>query len=104
MVDIVHLSVPIGGGAIAYTVYGLLNVVNTVTSQYVIKMSYSKDKVINCLLSNFYSLKELIYMEQFTNKSIKWHIYRFYLQIKDHWNINLRSEFFERVNLFLFRL
>lgn len=44
MVDIVHLSVPIGGGAIAYTVYGLLNLVNTVTSQYVIKMSYSKDK------------------------------------------------------------
>jgi hypothetical protein len=83
MVDIVHLSVPIGGGAIAYTVYGLLNLVNTVTSQYVIKMSYSKDKVINCLLSNFYSLKELIYMEQFTNKSIKWHIYRFYLLIKD---------------------
>jgi len=43
--DIIHLSVPIGGGAIAYTVYGLLNYVNTYTSQYVIKMSYSKDKV-----------------------------------------------------------
>lgn len=45
-VDILRLSVPVGCGAIAYTVYGLLNYTNAITSQYVVKMSYSKDKVI----------------------------------------------------------
>jgi hypothetical protein len=45
-VDILRLSVPVGMGAIAYTVYGLLNYTNSMTSQYVVKMSYSKDKVI----------------------------------------------------------
>ena len=72
MVDIVHLSVPIGAGAIAYTVYGLLNLVNTISSQYVIKMSYSKDKVLFFLFRNFFLLKELIYMELYMKKFIKW--------------------------------
>lgn len=44
-VDILRLSIPIGMGAIAYTVYGLLNYVNSIANQYVVKMSYSKDKV-----------------------------------------------------------
>jgi hypothetical protein len=33
-------------GAIAYTVYGLLNYTNTIANQYIVKMSYSKDKVL----------------------------------------------------------
>jgi hypothetical protein len=44
-VDILRLCIPVGTGAIAYTVYALLNYTNTVTSQYIVKMSYSKDKV-----------------------------------------------------------
>jgi hypothetical protein len=44
-VDILRLSVPVGMGAIAYTVYGLMNYTNTICNQYVVKMSYSKDKV-----------------------------------------------------------
>lgn len=44
-VDILRLSVPVGMGAIAYTVYGLLNYTNSIANQYVVKMSYSKDKV-----------------------------------------------------------
>lgn len=44
-VDILRLSVPVGVGAIAYTVYGLMNYTNTICNQYVVKMSYSKDKV-----------------------------------------------------------
>lgn len=44
-VDILRLSIPIGMGAIAYTVYGLLNYTNAIANQYVVKMSYSKDKV-----------------------------------------------------------
>jgi hypothetical protein len=43
-VDILRLCIPIGMGAIAYTVYGLLNYTNSITSQYIVKMSYSKDK------------------------------------------------------------
>ena len=45
-VDILRLSIPVGMGAIAYTVYGLMNYTNAVANQYVVKMSYSKDKVI----------------------------------------------------------
>ncbi len=45
-VDILRLSVPVGMGAIAYTVYGLMNYINSIANQYVVKMSYSKDKVI----------------------------------------------------------
>ncbi len=44
-VDILRLSIPIGMGAIAYTVYGLMNYTNSVANQYIVKMSYSKDKV-----------------------------------------------------------
>lgn len=44
-VDILRLSIPVGMGAIAYTVYALMNYTNSITNQYVIKMSYSKDKV-----------------------------------------------------------
>lgn len=46
VVDLLRLSIPIGAGAIAYTVYGLLNYTNAITNQYIVKMSYSKDKVI----------------------------------------------------------
>lgn len=43
-VDILRLSVPVGMGAIAYTVYGLMNYTNSIANQYIVKMSYSKDK------------------------------------------------------------
>lgn len=45
-VDILRLSVPVGMGAIAYTVYGLMNYTNAVANQYVVKMSYSKRQSI----------------------------------------------------------
>ena len=44
-IDILRLSVPVGVGAIAYTVYGLMNYTNSIANQYIVKMSYSKDKV-----------------------------------------------------------
>ncbi len=44
-IDILRLSIPIGMGAIAYTVYGLMNYTNAICNQYIVKMSYSKDKV-----------------------------------------------------------
>ena len=60
-VDILRLSIPIGMGAIAYTVYGLMNYTNSIANQYIVKMSYSKDKVNNNLkYSNYSSLKESI--------------------------------------------
>ncbi len=78
-VDILRLSVPVGVGAIAYTVYGLLNYTNSVTSQYVVKMSYSKDKVF--FLSkkrNYCLLRELIFMELPMKKFIKLLISKLY--------------------------
>lgn len=47
--DILRMSIPISAGAVAYTVYLLLNYTNNVARQYVVKMSYSKDKVNNFL-------------------------------------------------------
>ncbi len=44
--DIFKLGIPIASGSLAYTVYLLMNYTNNITSQYVVKMSYSKDKVI----------------------------------------------------------
>ena len=44
-VDILRLSILIGMGAIAYTVYGLMNYTKAICNQHVVKMSYSKDKV-----------------------------------------------------------
>lgn len=46
-VDILRLAIPVGMGVVAYTVYGLLNYTNSITNQYIVKMSYSKDKVKN---------------------------------------------------------
>lgn len=45
-IDIIRLSVPITAGAAYYVVYALLNMVNYVANDYVVKMTYSKDKVI----------------------------------------------------------
>ena len=75
-VDILRLSVPVGVGAIAYTVYGLLNYTNSITSQYVVKMSYSKDKVQYLFIKNrnFCLLKELIFMVLLIKKFMKLHI------------------------------
>ncbi len=44
-VDITHIGIPISVGAVAYVVYTLLNFMNALGSQYVVKMTYSKDKV-----------------------------------------------------------
>ena len=44
-IDILRLSIPIAAGACYYTVYALVNFSNAIASEYVIKMSYSKDKV-----------------------------------------------------------
>lgn len=45
-VDILRLGIPITVGAAFYVVYALVNFSNFVCSDYIIKMSYSKDKVI----------------------------------------------------------
>lgn len=45
-IDMVRLGIPIGVGAVAYTVYALVNFTNAITRDYIVKMSYSKDKVI----------------------------------------------------------
>lgn len=45
-VDIMRVGIPIGVGAIAYVIYGLLNFTNAVTREYIIKATYSKDKVL----------------------------------------------------------
>ena len=44
-VDIMRLTIPIVAGASYYVVYVLLNFTNAHLSDYVVKMSYSKDKV-----------------------------------------------------------
>ena len=46
-IDILKLSVPIACGSVYYATYALINFVNAITKEYVIKMSYSKDKVFN---------------------------------------------------------
>jgi hypothetical protein len=84
-VDILRLSVPVGMGAIAYTVYGLLNYTNSMTSQYVVKMSYSKDKVIDFVIcySNLFSSRELIFMVSLMKKFMKQLIYKLFHQLKN---------------------
>lgn len=44
-VDILRLSIPIAAGASYYAVYALLNFVNAMVNDYVVKLTYSKDKV-----------------------------------------------------------
>lgn len=46
-IDIMRLSVPITMGAAYYVGYALINFTNAMVSDYIVKMSYSKDKVIN---------------------------------------------------------
>lgn len=84
-VDILRLSIPIGVGAIAYTVYGLLNYTNSVTSQYVVKMSYSKDKVFLFFIKNrnFFLLRELIFTVLLMKKFMKLLIWKLFHQLKD---------------------
>lgn len=43
-IDILRLGIPIALGSAYYVVYILLNFTNMITSEYVVKMSYSKDK------------------------------------------------------------
>jgi len=43
-IDVIRLSVPITAGAAYYVVYALLNMVNAIANDYVVKMTYSKDK------------------------------------------------------------
>ena len=44
-IDIARGGIPVGVGAVAYVVYVMLNFTNAIARQYVVKMSYSKDKV-----------------------------------------------------------
>ncbi len=57
-IDTYHVGVPIVGGASCYTVYLLMNLANKVADSYVVKMSYSKDKVIAHIT------KELIFVKK----------------------------------------
>lgn len=121
-VDILRLSIPIGVGAIAYTVYGLLNYTNSVTSQYVVKMSYSKDKEL--LFVKRIDLHGVTYEEVYETAHLEivppaqrsgvadlssydedgiWRITdlntgKFLLAYNDknHWNLHLRDEFFQK--------
>jgi hypothetical protein len=82
-VDILRLCIPVGMGAIAYTVYGLLNYTNSITSQYVVKMSYSKDKVF-CFFNtrNSCSSRELTSTELLMKKFTKLPIWKSFHQLK----------------------
>ena len=46
-IDLMRVGIPIGTLSIGYTVYALMNGLNMLTSQYIVKMTYSKDKVKN---------------------------------------------------------
>ena len=48
-IDVLRLGIPISAGCIAYTVYLIMNYTNGITSQYISKMSYSKDKVFQII-------------------------------------------------------
>ncbi len=54
-IDLLRVGIPIGVGAIAYVVYALLNLTNAVTREYIIKATYSKDKVLNFEFRNSFS-------------------------------------------------
>lgn len=53
-IDILKLSVPIVAGSVYYATYALINFVNEYTQEYVIKMSYSKDKVLTYYIKGTY--------------------------------------------------
>lgn len=44
-IDIMRLTIPIVAGASYYVVYVLMNFTNAALNDYIVKMSYSKDKV-----------------------------------------------------------
>lgn len=44
-IDIMRLTIPIVLGASYYVVYIIMNFTNAIVNDYVVKMSYSKDKV-----------------------------------------------------------
>lgn len=48
-IDVLRIGIPVAVGSIFYAVYIMLNFTNKVTKDYVVKMSYSKDKVKYCL-------------------------------------------------------
>lgn len=45
LIDILRVGIPVGTGAIIYVIYILTNFINKALEQYIVKMSYSKDKV-----------------------------------------------------------
>ena len=44
-IDILRLGIPMAAGVCYYTLYALVNFTNAVAKEYIVKMSYSKDKV-----------------------------------------------------------
>lgn len=48
LIDILRVGIPVGTGAIIYVIYILTNFINKALEQYIVKMSYSKDKVRIC--------------------------------------------------------
>ena len=53
IIDITRLSIPIAVGSVFYVVFIVQNFSNFVLSEYVVKMSYSKDQVQINLSRNF---------------------------------------------------
>jgi hypothetical protein len=79
-IDIMRLSVPIVAGSVFYGVYALVNHTNYILSEYIVKMSYSKDKVyFYYKFRNYCLLKELTCMDFYKKKFIKWRIFKFCL-------------------------
>lgn len=70
-VDTYHIGVPFITGIAAYGVYTVLNLMNKMTSSYVVKMSYSKDKVRQQLCRNSSSLSVSIFTEQLKKRYTK---------------------------------
>ena len=48
--DTIHAAIPIATGASIYLTYVFVNFSNIFTNQYIVKMSYSKDKVITIFM------------------------------------------------------
>lgn len=43
--DTIHAAIPMAVGSVAYAIYIFLNFTNAITKEYIVRMSYSKDKV-----------------------------------------------------------
>lgn len=65
-----RLSIPIVAGASYYVVYALVNYTNHILNDYVVKMSYSKDKVHLSLYEGIIICQENRYAWSYGRRSV----------------------------------